>query len=175
MRNTALIAFGFALLLLETSLAALLPLEPWWPMLVLPIVIYLGVAPDSNLLRGAAVSFVLGYLTDALSGSSMGPYTFVIVATYMLSRAVRLRLLLRGPLFQVLMTFVVTALAGGMILALRAIFERGDDFPVMDVTTAVYRDLAPAFTTAIASPFIFAAAQRIEELSGRRRDERAVV
>jgi hypothetical protein len=42
----------------------------------------------------------------------------------MLARAVRLRLLPEGTLFQVFMTFIITSLAGGTTLALRAIFER---------------------------------------------------
>lgn len=175
MRNIALIVFGFLLLTAQTCLATVLPLYPWWPSLLLPVVIYLGVSQEVHLVRGAGLSFVLGYLTDSFCGSPMGLETFVLVATFMLSRGVRLRLVLRGPFFQVLMTFAITLLAGGTQLAIRAIFVRTEPFPLTEVQPALFAALAPAITTALASPFLFLATQRIEGLAGRHRDEEAVV
>lgn len=175
MRNLALVAFGFLLLLVETTGAALLPIHPWWPSTLLAVVIYLGVSQEVPLLRGAALSFVFGYLMDSFCGSPMGLETFVTVATFMLARAVRLRLLLRGTLFQVFMTFVITSLAGGTTLALRAIFERSEPFPLTDARPSLFAIFAPAVTTALLAPFLFTIAQRIDALARRRTSEEAVL
>jgi len=175
MSNLVLLTFGFFALLLESTLAAMVSAYPWWPSVTVPIVIYLGVSHDVPVVRGAALAFVLGYFADAYAGSPMGLETFVTVATFMLSRAVRLRLLLRGTLFQVLMTFAITALAGGMTFALRAIFERASSIPLEDVRPALEAIFAPALTTALAAPFLFALTQRIDSLSRRRASDAAVM
>ena len=96
MRNLAFILLAFALLVFESALASLIPFESVAPNLLLPIVIYLGVTHDVHLVRGAALSFILGYLLDSFCGSPMGLSTFVMVATYLLARGAGLRLFARG-------------------------------------------------------------------------------
>ena len=86
MRYLALVALGFALLVAQAALGVLMPLHEWAPNLMLPIVIYLGVTHDVQVARGAAASFVLGYLLDTFCGSPMGLQTFVMVASFLIAR-----------------------------------------------------------------------------------------
>lgn len=172
MRNLALIGLGFALLVLQAAVATLVSVYSFAPNVVLPMVIYLGVSHDVHLVRGAALSFVLGYLLDSFCGSPMGLQTFVLVATFILSRFAGLRLFLRGPLFQITLTFVVGVLAGGTILALRAIFEKPTLFPSTGSWSTIVTLLGPALATALIAPLVFVAVRRVDGLASRRRDER---
>jgi rod shape-determining protein MreD len=172
MRNVALIALGFGLLVLQAALATFIPFPALAPNLLLPVVIFLGVTHEVHIVRGAALSFVFGYLFDSFTGSPMGLMTFVLVATFIVSRFAGLRLFLRGPIFQILLTFFVSILASGTILALRAIFEKPAPFPVGTFGEHAMTLAIPATTTALVSPIIFMAVRRIESLATRRREER---
>ncbi len=172
MRNLALIALGFGLLVLQAAVATLVPVHAIAPNLLLPVVIYLGVSHDVHIVRGAAISFVLGYLLDSFCGSPMGLQTFVMVATFVMARFAGLRLFMRGVPFQVALTFVVTLLAGGMILALRAIFERPQPFPTTTGWEMALAVVIPGATTAIVAPLVFVAVRRVDRLAIRKREER---
>lgn len=173
MRNIVLIGFGFLLLVAQAAVATLVPVHRFAPNLMLPIVIYLGVSHDVPIVRGASLCFVLGYLLDAFSGSSMGLHTFVLVATFMVARGAGLRLFLRGPAFQMVLTFMAGMAAGGTVLALRAIFEQPAPFPTDQLQSNTMRLVAPALATALAAPLIFATVRRIEALGAQRREEGA--
>lgn len=196
MRNVGFLAFGFVLLVLQSALAAHVTLHPFTPNLLLPIVIFLGVQPEIGILRGAFISFLLGYLLDEFCGSPMGLQTFVLVATFMVARGAGIRLFLRGALFQVGLVFVASILAGGTILALRAIFSPPDPFPLEMPASGLAGDVIALFTdgpaddaprvgnvvgmtltlvgsaavTAVFAPAIFSAMRRIDALRARRRD-----
>ena len=171
MRNAALIALGFGLLVFQTAVGTLISVHPLAPNLLLPMVIYLGVSHDVHIVRGAAISFVLGYLLDSFCGSPMGLQTFVLVATFMVARGAGLRLFMRGPAFQILLTFFVGLLAGGTILALRAIFERPAPFPAGNAWTTVASLVIPSGVTALAAPLVFLAVRRVDALVARRRED----
>ncbi len=168
MQNAVLLLLGFVLLVLQASASALVNVHPFSPNLLLPVVIYLGVSHDVGLVRGGMLSFVLGYLLDSFTGSPMGLHTFVLVATYMLARGAGLSLFLRGPLFQIGLTFAVSVIAGGTILALRAIFERPAAFDAGTVFDTVLTLVAPALTTAALAPLVFIAVRRVDQLALRR-------
>lgn len=196
MRNVALIAFGFVLLVLQSAIAAHVPLHPLTPNLLLPIVIFLGVQQDVQVLRGALISFVLGYLLDMFCGSPMGLSTFVLVATFMAARGAGIRLFLRGSLFQIALVLVASIVAGGTALALRAIFSPPEAFPLVmpaagwagdlialatgtgdasaprvgNVVSTAVALVASAAATAICAPPIFAVVRRIDALRARRRE-----
>ncbi len=174
MRNLALIALGFALLVVQSVGATLVPAYLFAPNLLLPMVIYLGVSPDVHIVRGAAISFILGYLLDSFCGNAMGLQTFVLVATFMVARGAGLRLFLRGPLFQIVLTFLVGVLSGGTILALRAIFEKPAPFPAGTALTAALSLVVPAIVTSLFAPLVFIAVWRIDGLVTRRREDPGV-
>ena len=79
-----------------------------------------------------------------------------------------LSLVLRGPLFQFGLTFAVSVIAGGTILALRAIFERPAAFEAGTVGDTVLTLVAPALTTAALAPAVFFAVRSFEQLAARR-------
>lgn len=170
-RSTAMIALGFSLLVVQATMSTVFHLDPFVPNLVLPLVIFLGVSPDVEIARGAAVAFVLGYLFDLYSGNRMGVATFVMVLTFMTLRGAGFRLFLRGPQFQIPLTFVVGMFAGGAEVTIRAVFEPRP--PVLvDATWNRFGDLsASALVTALAAPLLFHAGQRVEALMATNRRE----
>jgi len=172
-RNLAFVLLGFLLLVQQAAVGVMVPLDEWAPNLLLPIVIYLGVAHDVHIVRGVSLAFVLGYLLDSFCGSPMGLQTFVMVATFLVARGAGLNLFMRGPLFQIALTFVFGVLAGGSILALRAIFEPPAPFPTGSVTDTVVALTAGAAITALLSPAIFLVVRRLDALVTRRREEAA--
>ena len=175
MRNVVLVAFCFGLLVVQSALSTVVPAHHFAPNLLLPVVIFLGVSQEIYIVRGAALSFLFGYLLDLFCGSAMGLMTFVLVATFILARFAGLRLFLRGPAFQVFLTFLVGLLAGGAALALRAIFERRGPAAMGDTTDMLLMVTGPALTTALIAPLVFAGVRHIEALSPRRREERALL
>lgn len=166
-----ILAIGFALLVLQSSLALFIGSYAYAPNLILPMVIFLGVSPDVRLGRGAVLAFSLGYLLDLFTGNRLGIGTFLMVGTYIVARAAGLRLFLRGPLFQALLTFLVSLLVGGASLALRAVFEHAPPFETTGAVGAGLELLAPALTTALSAPLVFEPIRRAEAIGGRRREE----
>ena len=171
MRNAAFIVFGFVLLVLQAAFGVLWPLGEWAPNLALPIVIYLGVTNDVHLVQGAILSFLLGYLLDSFSGAPMGLETFMMIASFLIVRGAGLNLFMRGPLLQILTTFVLAVIAGGSILALRGIFEPPAPFPLDTVTPTGISLVTGAITTALCAPLLFALIRRLDALVTRRRKE----
>ena len=108
-----LCCFFFLLLSFQSGLATTIDLQPWIPVLIYPIVFYLGTANEVSLLRGSLLSFTAGFVYDSFCGSSMGLHTFVAVALFFAARAVRARLVLQGAIAQLLMTFLMTCVGGG--------------------------------------------------------------
>ncbi|MBC7174199.1 MAG: hypothetical protein H5U40_17275 [Polyangiaceae bacterium] len=170
-RGAGLVLLGFVLLVVESTVSTVIAPGPFAPNLILPIVIFLGVAPDVSVVRGVVVSFVLGYLLDLLTGNPMSLETFVLVATFLVSRGAGLRLFLRGPAFQVGLTFLATLVAGGASSALRAVFENPPPFPVHTPLESAARLVGPAVATAVMAPIVFALALRVDGASTARRDD----
>ncbi|MCB9617026.1 MAG: rod shape-determining protein MreD [Sandaracinus sp.] len=170
LRMLAVVALGLGLLVLQSVFVDLVSLHPFAPNLILPIVLFLGVAPDVPLVRGALLAFTLGYVLDVFSGNRMGLETFVCVATFMAARGAGLRLFLRSPSFQMALALVVSLLAGGTTLALRAIFSTPAPFPGGDALGTALLLGASSIATAICAPVVFALVRRIELRIGRRRE-----
>lgn len=174
MSSIGIVLLGFGLLVLQTALATLLPMYSFAPNLLLPIAIFLGVSPDVHIVRGASISFVLGYIFDAFCGNPMGLQTFVLVAGFMVARGAGLRLFPQGPAFQIFLTFLMAILSGATVLALRAIFEQqpiqglGDDASESGITL-----FQSALATAIVAPLVFMAVRRIEGGGVVKSEERA--
>ena len=169
-----LIAFGFVLLVLQSSVAMLVPMGSFTPNLMLPIVIFLGVSPEVHIVRGAIVGFALGYLLDSNCGNPMGVHTFVMTASFLVARGAGLRLFPQGTAFQVLLTFLMTVAFGAAVLALRAIFAPGATIGGGNTQQTALSLIGPALSTALTSPFVFAITRRIEALSTVRREDRKV-
>jgi rod shape-determining protein MreD len=167
----ALIGLGFVLLVFQTAVATLVDYHTFIPHLLLPITIFLGVTQDIPISRGAVVAFVLGYLLDAFCGSPMGLQTFVLVATFMVARSAGIRLFLQRVLFQVILTFIISLIAGGTLLALHAIFRTVAPFPTADYRYSARVLLQSSLVTALITPFVFKALQKLRSWLTRRTDE----
>lgn len=129
-KNALVLLFGLVLLVLASSLAVLIPTHPVSPMLLVPVVLHLGVSPDVSVTRGAFTSFALGWMMDEFCGAPMGLSTFVLVAAYLVTHGAVNQLVLRAVPSQVLLTFAVSLIGGGTMLALRAIFGPPEAFPL---------------------------------------------
>lgn len=167
----ALIGLGFVLLVLQTAVATLVDYHTFTPHLLLPITIFLGVNQDIPIIRGAAVAFILGYFLDAFCGSPMGLQTFMLVATFMVARSAGIRLFLQGVLFQVILTFAIGLIAGGTLLALHAIFRTVSPFPAADYRYSARVLIQSSLVTALITPFVFKALQKIKGWLTQRTDE----
>ena len=164
MRVLAFTGGCFLLLVLQSALGILFPVTGWSPNLLLPLAIYLGVIPSVSLVRGALLAFAAGYLLDLFSGNGFGLMTLILLASFLISRVSGLNLFMRGPLFQVGLTFVFATLAGGAALSLQAIFGGaqlafgwdGDAWLTARTVSA------GAALTAVFSPFLYGGARRMD-------------
>src|ERR1700709_392610 len=94
MRNTAFLALGVALLIVQSNLFRLigrLHVAAAPPSLLLPLVVFMGVH-EYSMARGAALAFSLGYLLDLFAAAPVGLFTFITVATFVVARAAGVRL-----------------------------------------------------------------------------------
>jgi rod shape-determining protein MreD len=172
MRSLLLIFFGFILLALQAALATLVPMQSYAPNLMLPIALALGASPDVQLMRGAVVCFVLGYLFDAFCGNPLGLQTFMLVAVYMLARGAAVRLLPHGAMFVALFTMAMTVVSGFAVLALRALFEKKSDILTYDAWGTLRVVFQSALATAIVAPALFGVVRRIETRTPSRGEDR---
>jgi rod shape-determining protein MreD len=159
MRNTAFLAIGAALLILQANLDRLigrLHIPGAMPSLLLPLVVFMGVH-EYSMARGAALSFTLGYLLDVFIGAPIGLFTFITVATFVASRAAGVRLAAQTLLTKIALAFVFAFFQGILIVVLTAIF--GVD-PARPRALSL---LVPPFavSTALFAPLVFSLAERV--------------
>jgi len=172
-RDVVLLVCAFLLVALQAAVGTVLDLGVVMPNVLLPMVIYLGMAPDISLQRGAILSFVTGLLLDSGCGNAMGLMTFVQVATFLVARAASFRLLMRGRFSQVLITALTAFIGSVTMVALRAIFRPPFSFNAVSVRHLAVALLAPALATGAVAPFVFLLVRRIDGL--RRREESAAM
>lgn len=159
MRNTAFLALGLGLLLLQSVAFWFLGFVPWsgfTPSLTLPLIVFMG-THEYSLSRGAALACVLGYGLDLLAAAPVGLFTFVFVATFVLARAAGVRLAAQHIITQAPLAFVFSAAQSVMTLVLLAIFGRNP----AGAREMIDLVLPHAISTAVFSPLVFALASRI--------------
>ncbi|MDI1475785.1 hypothetical protein [Polyangium sp. y55x31] len=161
MRNTAFLAVGVALLIIQSNLYRLigrLQIAGITPSLLLPLVVFMGVH-EYSIARGAALAFLLGYLLDLFSASPIGLFTFITVATFVVARAAGVRLAAQTLLTKVALAFAFALLEGVLIVVLTAIFGTDTARP-----RALATLVAPhAIGTAIFAPLVFSLAERVHQ------------
>lgn len=161
MRNTAFLAFGLLLIIVQSNLFRLvgfLHVSGITPSLLLPLIVFMGVH-EYSLARGAMLSFALGYLLDVFAAAPVGLYTFTSVAIFVVSRVAGVRLAAQTVLTKVALGFAFCLLEGVLIIILTAI---------LGVDKARPRALAVllmphAISTALVAPLVFRYAQRIHQ------------
>ncbi len=159
MRNTAFLALGLALLVIQSNLFRVvgrLHVSGATPSLLLPLVVFMGVH-EYSMARGAALAFTLGYLLDVFTAAPVGLFTFITVATFIVSRAAGVRLAAQTLLTKIALALVFALVQGVLIVVLTAIF--GND-PARPRALALLI-LPHAVATALCAPFVFSLAERI--------------
>jgi rod shape-determining protein MreD len=159
MRNTAFLALGVALLIVQSNLYRLvgkIHVAGATPSLLLPLVVFMGVH-EYSIARGAALAFTLGYLLDVFACAPVGLFTFITVATFVVSRAAGVRLAAQTLITKVALALVFGLVQGILVVVLTAIF--GND---QARSRALALLVAPhAIATALCAPFVFSIAERL--------------
>jgi rod shape-determining protein MreD len=159
MRNTAFLAFGIGLLILQSIFHTIidrLHVPNVTPNLLLPLVVFMGVH-EYSMARGAALSFILGYLLDVFAGAPVGLFTAISVATFVVARFAGVRLAAQTLLTKVALAFVFALFQGILVVTLTAILGN-DPARAQWLASLVPAD---AITAAIAAPFVFRIAERL--------------
>lgn len=172
MRNTAFMAFGLGLIIVQSNLfrivgylnelmamlVASVSLAGITPSLLLPLIVFMGVH-EYALWRGAMLSFFLGYLLDVFASAPIGLFTFTSVAVFVVSRVAGVRLAAQTVLTKIALAFCFSLLEGVIIVILTAIFG-GDAARPRTLSSLVFPH---AVSTAMCAPLVFAFAQRVHE------------
>ncbi len=161
MRNSAFLAVGIALLIVQSNLYLLIGrihVPGITPSLLLPLVVFMGVH-EYSIARGAALAFLLGYLLDLFAAAPVGLFTFITVATFVVSRAAGVRLAAQTLLTKIALAFAFALVEGVLIVVLTAIFGVDAARP-----RALALLVAPhAISTALFAPFVFSLAERVHQ------------
>ena len=169
MRNTAFLAFGIALLILQSVAHAVvdrLHVGGITPSLLLPLVVFMGVH-EYSMARGAALSFTLGYLLDVFAGAPTGLFTAISVATFVVARFAGVRLAAQTLLTKVALAFVFALFQGVLVVILTAILGN-DPARARSLASLVPADAAVA---ALFAPVVFRYAERIHVLTASAQAE----
>ena len=154
-----IVALAFVMLVAQSVFSRILSPYPFSPYLALPLVFALGTGPGVPLVRGAFTSFVLGYLFDLFTGNPLGVHTFTFVVGYLAARLVGYLSSFRGVIFEMVLTFALTILLGGVVEIIRASAPSGMTWSGGALAASLF---ASALATAILSPLLFAIVRRID-------------
>jgi rod shape-determining protein MreD len=162
-RNTAFLAIGVALLILQSNLFRLIGhvhVPGITPSLLLPLIVFMGVH-EYSIARGAALSFLLGYLLDLFAAAPVGLFTFITVATFVVSRLAGVRLAAQTLLTKVALAFAFALVEGVLVVVLTALFGGDVARP-----RALALLVAPhAISTALVAPLVFRLAERVHQVT----------
>lgn len=158
MRNSAFLAFGIGLLILQSNLHWIIDRirSGVTPNLLLPLVLFMGVH-EYSIARGAALSFTLGYLLDVFASAPTGLFTSISVATFFVARLAGVRLAAQTLLTKVALAFVFALFQGILVVVLTAILGN-DPARARSLASIVPPD---AIASALFAPFVFRVAERI--------------
>lgn len=159
-----IVLVAFAILLLQSVFSRLLAPHPFSPYFGLPFVFALATAPGIRLLRGALTAFAIGYLYDFFTGNPLGLHTFVFVVGYFTAWLLGYLLSFRGIIFEMVLSFVLTVLLGGLLELIRGFTPGGIDRSGGTLALALF---ASAFATALLAPMLFALVRWIDPESER--------
>lgn len=162
--SIVLVLVAFAMLLIQSVFSRALAPYPFSPYLCLPFVFALGTAPGVRILRGAATAFAIGYLYDVFTGNPLGLHTFVFVVGYLVAWLLGYLLSFRGVAFEMVLTFALTLLLGGLLELIRDFTPGGMSWSGVTLLIALF---ASAFATAVLAPLLFAVVRWIDPVSER--------
>jgi cell shape-determining protein MreD len=171
LRTLWVLLLGVSVLVMKTSWLANVVIAPLDPLPLVPMVVFLAIAPNISVARGVTVAFVLGYLGDVFQGTSLGLEAFMMSLTFVVIRTVGSKfILLRNIAYQSAMAGVAGALVCGGGMATRAIFEPPVPLPLDDRPHLALTVLGCGLATGLVAPLFFEVMRRIEALYARREE-----
>jgi rod shape-determining protein MreD len=147
-RFLALLLVGYAMVVVQASIQALLPLRVVVPELGLLVAVFAGLSAQQGISGACAVALMLGYVTDLLAGAPKGLHAMVFVLLCLLAKGASLRLLFSTSLIAAAFAFLLSLVAAVLVVATRAQFDHSSLSPLV---------IAPlqALVTAIFTPLVF--------------------
>ena len=106
---------GIVFLSLQTTILNFSPFIPVKPDLIIIMVAYLGIFQGS--VRGVFLAAILGYLTDTLSGSIIGLFTFLRIITFFLTKLACENLYLKNTFSQIILIIMLSIIDGILLLS----------------------------------------------------------
>lgn len=175
LRTLWVLLLGVSALVIKSSWLADVVIPPLDPLPLVPMVVFLAIAPNISVARGMTTAFLLGYLGDVFQGTSMGLEAFIMSLTFVVTRTVGARfILLRNIVYQSVAAGVAGALVCGGAMATRAIFEPPVPLPLYDRPHVALTLVGAGVATGLVAPLFFELMRRIEALYARR-DEGGVL
>ncbi|NIQ95783.1 MAG: rod shape-determining protein MreD [Desulfuromonadales bacterium] len=162
MRLTIYFLLGLLFMLLQTTIIPWVVPALFKPDLLLILVIYIGLGEP--LLRGAALTYLLGMLHDVFAGSYLGLYGLVFLVLFLAARgAMRWFDTENSPLL-LAMVFFGTLLKGGLVIFVLGLFaDAGQVWPL------VLKNLpTQAFASLVAAMLILSGLSRLQRMLGPR-------
>jgi rod shape-determining protein MreD len=147
-RFLVLCLLGYAMVVVQASIQALLPLRVLVPELGLLVALYAGLTAQQGVSGACAVALLLGYVTDLLAGAPKGLHAMVFVLACLLAKGASLRLMLSSSFIAAVFSFFVSLLSAVLIVATRAQIDHSTMGPLA---------IAPvqALVSAIFAPLVF--------------------
>jgi rod shape-determining protein MreD len=125
MRAALTLAFGLALLLLQSVLLQLVPVYLPTPAFGVLVAMHVGLSPRWAISSAVFVGFSLGYLFDLVSGTPRGTHALVYSLLALAAALLGPRLTVRGFFLRTTAGLLVTFLGGGLVMAVRALAGSG--------------------------------------------------
>jgi rod shape-determining protein MreD len=139
---------AFVALILQTTVPRLLPLAAFFPDLVLILTVDLGLRHYGIL--AAVMAFVIGYATDAFSGSQLGMNAMMLTVVFMLAYALSRVLISASPAMGAVAVFA------GVILQNFGVYLASSGFATpMNLGAVMMPTLLQAAITALVTPWMF--------------------
>jgi rod shape-determining protein MreD len=160
-RAVAFVLLAWLLLLLQASVASLLPWHGVAPEIALLVILYIGFYGRGSPLANAGLALTIGYLTDIFSAAPRGLHALSFGLVVLAARGASHRLMVAST-WQVLVVTLATALGhGALIVALTSsLYAQG---PVGDgASGALWLVPLTAAATCAAAPVIFLLFRRVD-------------
>jgi len=147
-RFLVLCLIGYAMVVVQASIQALLPLRVLVPEFGLLVALYAGLTAPQGASGACAVALVLGYVTDLLAGAPKGLHAMVFVLACLLAKGASLRLMFSSSFIAAVFAFFMSMLCALLVVATRAQIDHSTLGPLA---------IAPvqALVSAIFAPLVF--------------------
>lgn len=155
-RSLAFVVVTWLLLILQASVASLLPWHGVAPEIALLVVLYIGFYGRGAATTNAGLALALGYLTDLFAASPRGLHALTFGLVVLAARGASNRLMVAST-WQVLVVTLATALGHGALIVALTSSMYGDS-----AAGALWLVPFTASATCLAAPIVFLLLRRID-------------